>query len=348
METATFVDATVLPITDVLVLVFVAGDEIGFFVGDAVEVVFLTVDEVVLLLLTFETVDVRLVTELALVAVVAGLVVVVLDAAVPTVLTLLVMALDDPWLVLLIVVDVEVADAVLLTVDGAVRGFAAGTVDKVRAAVELGFAGADVADFVVAVNGLVVVDLAVVPDNLALGPLLLLLVVVAEVLVAVDAFTVVVAVKGFLAAVVAVLTSPLTAEVAGFLAIKVVFFSAGALLFAAVPAKLVRVVVDGAVDGFAAPTDRLVEETVEVFFTVLVTVEGFVAVDDLVGAGFGGSFAANVGFLSAVDGFVAVFVAAGLTAPTDLVVADAFCVADFGAAADFGSSTGFTSGFATT
>lgn len=347
METATFVDATALPVNDVLVLVFVAGDEIGFFVGDAVEVVFLTVDEVVLLLLTFETVDVRLVTELALVAVVAVLVAVVLDAAVPTVLTLLVAVLDDPWLVLLIVVDVEVADAVLLTVDGAVRGFAAGTVDKVRAAVELGFAGADVVDFVVAVNGLVVVDFAVVPDNLALGPLLLLLVVVAEVLVAVDAFTVVVAVKGFLAVVVAVLTSPLTAEVAGFLAIKVVFFSAGALLFAAVPAKLVRVV-DGAVDGFAAPTDRLVEETVEVFFTVLVIVEGFVAVEDLVGAGFGGSLAAIAGFLSAVDGFVAVFVAPGLVVPTDLVVAVAFCVPDFGTAADFGSSTGLTSGFDTT
>lgn len=347
METATFVDATALPVTDVLVVVFVAGDEIGFFVGDAVELVFLTVDEVVLLLLTFETVDVRLVTELALVAVVAVLVAVVLVAAVPTVLTLLVMAFDDPWLVLLIVVDVEVADEVLLTVDGAVRGFAAGTVDKVRAVVELGFAGADVADFVVAVNGFVVVDFAVVPDNLALGPLVLLLVVVAEVLVAVDAFTVVVAVNGFLAVVVAVLTSPLTAEEADFLAIKV-FFSAGALLFAAVPAKLVRVVVDGAVDGFAAPTDRLVEETVVVFFTALVIVEGFVVVDDLVGAGFGGSFAANVGFLSAVDGFVAVFVAAGLAAPTDLVVADAFCVADFGAAADFSSSTGLTSGFDTT
>lgn len=81
---------------DVLVLVFEAGDETAFFVGDAA-VAFRTV-EVALLLLNLETVDVRLVTELALVAVVAVLdaVVVLIVATVTAVLTLLVTALDDP------------------------------------------------------------------------------------------------------------------------------------------------------------------------------------------------------------------------------------------------------------
>lgn len=93
----TFVDVTVLPVEDVLAVVFDVGDGTAFFVGDVADVIFLTV-EVVLVLLNLETVDVRLVTELVLVAVVIVLAVavVVLGAAVPTVLTLLVRVLDDP------------------------------------------------------------------------------------------------------------------------------------------------------------------------------------------------------------------------------------------------------------
>lgn len=139
--------------------------------------------------------------------------------------------------------DVEVADAVLLAVDGAVRGLAARAVAGVRVAAELGFAGADVEVFV-AVNGFANVDFTDVPDNRALGTLVLLLgvvvIFVAAVVFKVDD------VNGFLAIV--VLTSPFTAVVTGFLASSGAFFSVTILLFVEVPVKLVRVI-DEAVGG---------------------------------------------------------------------------------------------------
>lgn len=153
--------------------------------------------------------------------------------------------------------DVEVADAVLLAVDGAVRGLAARAVAGVRVAAELGFAGADVEVFVVAVNGFANVDFTDVPDNRALGALVLLLgvvvIFVAAVVFKVDD------VNGFLAIV--VLTSPFTAVVTGFLASSGAFFSVTILLFVEVPVKLVRVI-DEAVEGLAVPT-VLLEVAVE-------------------------------------------------------------------------------------
>lgn len=238
-------------------------------------------------------------------------------------------------MVLLAIVDV----AVLLAVDGAVRGLAAWAANETRDVPELGFTGADVEVFdVVVVIGFAVVDFTDVADNLALGTLLLLLVVVVELFVAVvDDFNVD-DVSGFLEVV--VLTSPFTAVVAGFLANRGAFFSANEVLFVAVAAKLVRVV-DGAVDGFAIPTVLLVAGAV-VFFTVLAAVEGFGTVESLAGAGLDGNFADVGAFLSAVnvDVFDVVFVAAVLVVLA-LVVTVAFCVADLDATiAGLGSSTG--------
>lgn len=343
MVAATFVVATAFPVDVVLEVVFVAGDETDFFAGDAA-VVFLTVD-VVLLLLSFETVDVRLVTEVALVAVdVAVLVaVVVLDAAVPTVLTLLETVLVGPWLVLF--TTDEVADVVLLILDGIARGLAAGTVVVVRDAAELGFATEDADDLVVVVNGFADVNFVVVPCNLALGALLLLP-VVATFLVAVDGLRVVPA-NGFLV-VVAALTSPLTAAATGFLAIGSAFFSATALLLATVLTELGRVF-DGAVDGFAAPTDLLVtvEEawlTPEALLTVLAVFESFEVV--VVLAVFGDSFDDVGVFLSAqdTDGFKDLVVVT-LVVLVDLVVAaDTLLAVVFSATSSvLTSSTNFTS-----
>lgn len=237
-------------------------------------------------------------------------------------------------MVLLAIVDV----AVLLAVDGAVRGLAAWAANETRDVPELGFTGADVEVFdVVVVIGFAVVDFTDVADNLALGTLLLLLVVVVELFVAVVDFNVD-DVSGFLEVV--VLTSPFTAVVAGFLANRGAFFSANEVLFVAVAAKLVRVV-DGAVAGFATPTVLLVAGAV-VFFTVLAAVEGFGTVESLTGAGLDGNFADVGAFLSAVnvDVFDVVFVAAVLVVLA-LVVAVAFCVADLDATiTGLGSSTG--------
>lgn len=344
MVAATFVVATAFPVDVMLVVVFVAGDETDFFAGDAV-VVFLTVDTV-LLLLSFETVDVLLVTEVVLVAedVAVLVAVAVLDATVPTVLTLLETVLVGPGLILF----ATVAEVFLLTLDVIVRGLAAGTVVVVRDAAELDFATADADDLlVVVVNGFTDVNFVVVPCNLALGALLILP-VVATFLVAADGLRVVPA-NGFLA-VVAALTSPLTTAVDGFLAIGSAFFSAIALLLATVLTELGRVF-DGAVDGFAAPTDLLVtaEEawlTPEALLTVLAVFGSFEVVVVLAAAVFGDSFDDEGVFLTVADadGFkdlaaVALVVLSGLVVAADTLLAVAFSATS----SVVTSSTNFTS-----
>lgn len=308
------------------VAVFVAGDETGFFVGDVV-VAFRT--PVAVVLLSFETVDVRLATGLGLFAAVVVLLgadeVVVLGDVGPTVLNLLVIAFELDLLVVVVVVAV-VEEAVLLAVIGTVRGFAVGTVDAVRVVVVVvDFAVADVVDFVVAVDSFAVVDLTDVLDGLSLVALPLL---VAELLAMVVDLRVVV---GFLAAGVA-FTSPLTAVVAGFLTVNGAFLSDESLLVA-LPAIPERPIVEDE-DGLDTPS-VLVDDallTVDVFLTVLV-VGGFDVVNGLVVAGFALSFAVVVVFFSTVDaaGFAvfaeAVLDAAGLVVVEDLAIG--LALADF-------------------
>lgn len=329
-------------------MVFAAGEEAGFLIGDVV-VVFRT--PVTVVLLTFETVDVRLATEwvvfTAVVVLVVAVAVVVLGAAAPTVLNLLVIAFELGLLGTVVVVVVVVVDeAVLLPVDGTVRGLAVGTVDEVRVvAVVLDFAGADAVDFVVAVDGFAAVDLTDALEGLALVALPLL---VAELLAVVDLRVLV----GFLAAG-AAFTSPLTAVVAGFLIVNGAFFSVAGLVVA-LPTVLERPTVDD--EGGLAALVVLVDGallTVVAFLIVLVGA-GFVVVDGLVVAGFALSFAAVVVFFSTVGaaGFVVFAVVVldvvGLAVVEVLVVG--LVVAVFvSATTDFNSSTtGWASGIADT